>query len=112
LCFLNDGRDLALCDCTHRVVVFAIDRREVVRILRLDGFVQPLHIAATLDNEVVCINYAGTCVVFGDGDASIVATSANNRTVYFETFWDVRRLGATNSLVVCTGYCQDFYVLT
>jgi hypothetical protein len=50
--------------------------------------------------------------VFGNGGASIVATSANNRTVYFETFWDVRRLGATNSLVVCTGYCQDFYVLT
>jgi hypothetical protein len=109
LCFLNDGRDLALCDFTkHRVVVFAIDRREVVRILRLDGFTQPLHIAATLDTEVVCINYAGTCVVFGDGGASIVATSAYNKTVYFGTFWDVRRLGATNSLVVCKGFCQDF----
>jgi hypothetical protein len=110
VCFLNGGRDLALCDMEkHRVVVFAIARRVAVRIRRLDGFEMPRSIAAALDNEIVCINIHGACVVFGDdGGAVTIPLPPPPRDDL--RLWGVQRLGASNSLVV-SGNCSSFFLV-
>jgi hypothetical protein len=107
VCFLNAGRDLALCDMgKHRVAVFAIARRVMLRMFRLDGFEMPRNIAATLDNEIVCINAHGECVVFGDRGGGALTIPPPPRSEH--RLWGVQRLGASDGLVV-SAHCSSFF---